>query len=333
MLAARYLAPNCIQPVEVEQPLPAEGEALIEVEACGFCGSDLGIVHGVHPRAKAPLTIGHEFCGRVVEVRGGGGEVRTGDRVTLYPLISCGRCYVCRTGNPHVCRTLRLYGIDTDGAMARFVRAPANQLVKIPEAMPARVGALLEPFAVGLHAVSRTEVRREDTAVVLGAGPIGLITALSLRLAGVERIFVSEVQPYRLALAASLGFRAVDSADAAAAIREATGGEGADVLFECAGYPPVALQMTDMVRPRGVIVNVGVFKKPAEVNLQAVNFRELTIIGSRVYTLDDFRRAVELSSAAPLEQLVTHEFPLSQVSEAFATFDGGDAVCKVLVRP
>jgi 2-desacetyl-2-hydroxyethyl bacteriochlorophyllide A dehydrogenase len=277
--------------------------------------------------------VGHEFCGRVVEICGDSAGIRVGDRVTLYPLISCGRCYVCRNGNPHVCRMLRLYGIDTEGGMAGFVKAPARQLIKIPESMQSAVGALLEPFAVGLHAVSRVSVRAGDTAVVLGGGPIGLITALSLRLAGVQRIFISELQPFRLQLARSLGFTAVNAGGVAEVVRETTGGEGADVLFECAGYAPVALQMTDLVRPRGVIVNVGVFKKPVEVNLLAVNFKELSIVGSRVYAMSDFERAVELAPSVPLVELVTHQFPLARVTEAFATFKAGENVCKVLVEP
>lgn len=333
MLAARYLAPGCVRPVEIERPVPGEGEALIQVEVCGFCGSDIGIIGGVHPRARPPLTVGHEFCGRVVEIAGDGAGVRVGDRVTLYPLISCGSCYVCRAGHPHVCRTLRLYGFDREGGMAEFVKVPARQLLKIPDSMPPAIGALLEPFAVGLHAVSRTAVGPDDMAVVLGGGPIGLITALSLRLAGVRRIYISELQPFRLKLAERLGFAAVTPENAGEVIRGATGGEGADVLFECAGHAPAALQMTHLVRPRGVIVNVGVFKKPAEVDLLAVNFKELSILGSRVYAFSDFERAIELAPSVPLSDLVTHEFPLLRVAEAFDTFKAGENVCKVLVAP
>jgi (R,R)-butanediol dehydrogenase / meso-butanediol dehydrogenase / diacetyl reductase len=336
MLAARYLAPNRVEAVEIDLPAPGPGEALIEVEVCGICGSDLAIVAGSHPRAKAPLTIGHEFCGRVVAMGGNdGGRIREGDRVTLYPLISCGACYVCRNGAPHVCRTLRLYGIDAEGGMAGFVKAPLSSLVRLPDEMSGKTGALIEPLAVGIHAVSRTGVAPQDTAVVLGAGPIGLITAMALRLRGVERIFVSEPEPFRLRMAEHFGFTPLDagSGETLERVREATAGEGADVLFECTGHPRAALEMTDMVRPRGVIVNVGVFKKPVEVNMQAVNFKEISIIGSRVYSMDDFAEAAWQAGNLPLEHLVTHEFPLERVGEAFALFRSGENVCKVLLRP
>src|ERR1700694_200298 len=107
MMAARYLGPNSFEPVEVPVPSLGEDEALVRVEACGFCGSDLGIVSGLHPRAKPPLTIGHEFCGRIVEISRGSHTLTEGDRVTSYPLISCGQCFACRHGNEHVCRQLR----------------------------------------------------------------------------------------------------------------------------------------------------------------------------------------------------------------------------------
>src|SRR5271170_2263169 len=109
MLAARYLAPNRIEPTQVPVPLIGDEEVLVKVEACGFCGSDLAIVAGVHPRAKAPLTLGHELSGRIVEVRSVNTSLSVGDLVTAYPLISCGRCYACRSGSPHVCRSLGLY--------------------------------------------------------------------------------------------------------------------------------------------------------------------------------------------------------------------------------
>lgn len=335
MLAARYLAPNRIEAVELATPIVEEGEALVRVEACGICGSDLTIVAGLHPRARAPLTLGHEFCGQIVEIRStAGGTFKAGDRVSVYPLISCGHCFVCRHDNPHACRALRLYGFDADGGMAEFVKLPLTSLLKIPDSLSTTVGALIEPLAVGVHAVSRVPIQPADTVVVLGGGTIGLVTALAARASGVARILVTDIAPARIELARQLGFEAFDAGDAGLAhlIFDVTDGEGADVVFECTGAPPAALQMTDLVRCHGTIVNVGVFKKPAALNLQAVNFKELTLIGSRVYSWRDFQLAIQMAPSLPVEKIATLGIPLRRVSDAFALLMSGAHVGKVLIQ-
>lgn len=335
MIAAQYLGPECVQPMRTAMPVPVQGEALIRVEACGICGSDLGIISGRHPRAKPPLTIGHEFCGRVVERNGGTGEIRVGDRVALYPLISCGECYVCRHGQPHVCRNLRLYGFDTDGGMAEYVKVPLRSLLKLPDSMPPVIGALLEPLAVAIHSVDRVQVRPEDTVVVMGAGPIGLLVSLVLRHLGVHRIFVTDIVDFRLDMARQLGLDAHNAGSDAVeeSVRDATGGEGADVVFECAGSRSSALQMTRLARCRGAVVNVSVFKEPAPIDLQAVNFKELSLIGSRVYARQDFRKAIEIAPLLPLAQLVSHRLPIGHVAEAYRLLKTDQRVGKVLIEP
>ena len=199
MLAARYNGPDRIEAEEVPMPLIGAGEALIEVEACGFCGSDINIVAGTHPRAKAPLIIGHELSGRIVKLDGGDHHgLAVGDSVTTYPLISCGKCYACLHGNPHVCRQLRLYGFDADGGMAQFVKLPIESLMKLPRNMPPSIGALIEPLAVAVHGVGRADIEGAQVMAVLGAGPIGILTALVARRRGVPHVLISDVLPARL---------------------------------------------------------------------------------------------------------------------------------------
>ena len=151
MLAARYLGPHRMRPETVSLPEIGDGEALIEVEACGFCGSDINIVAGTHPRAKAPLTLGHELSGRIVQIKTSTSALAIGDRITMYPLISCGHCHACTHGIPHVCKDLRLYGIDVDGGMAQFVKLPLSSLVKLPDEMSDRIGALIGHFIWQFH--------------------------------------------------------------------------------------------------------------------------------------------------------------------------------------
>ncbi|MGD1062944.1 MAG: alcohol dehydrogenase catalytic domain-containing protein [Terracidiphilus sp.] len=334
MLAARYLAPNQIEPVDVPLPALGENEALVKVEACGFCGSDLSIVAGVHPRARGPLTLGHEFCGTITDINSSSSSFQRGDFVTAIPLISCGQCYACRNGMPHVCRTLKLYGFDVDGAMAEFVRLPVSSLLKLPPTMSSFAGAVIEPLAVAVHGVSLAPIDMARTAVIMGAGPIGLLTALVAKSRDVPTVLISDVLPFRLALARKLGLRAVAAGEELRnAVIEETSGDGSDLVFECAGNSATGKAMTELVRSRGTIVNLGVFKRPVEIDMQAVNFKEIILRGSRVYTRRDFESAIHLAENIPVREVVTHSFPLIEVQAAFDCFRNGADVCKVLIVP
>ena len=333
MLAARYLGPHRVKPQEVSLPEIRNEEALIEVEACGFCGSDINIVAGTHPRAKAPLTLGHELSGRIVQIQTSESKLAIGDRVTTYPLISCGHCYACTHGHPHVCKDLKLYGFDVDGGMAQFVKLPVSSLMKLPDGMSARVGALIEPLAVAVHGVARTNLHQVKLAVVLGAGPIGLLTALVAQARGIPQVIISDVLTSRRELAESLGLRAVEAGENLRhMVMELSGQNGADLLFECAGHPSSALEMSTLVRSRGVIVNLSVFKKPVAIDMQTINFKEIEILGSRVYERKDFETAIELAINLPLERIVTHAYSLHDVGAAFEQFRSGE-VCKALILP
>jgi (R,R)-butanediol dehydrogenase/meso-butanediol dehydrogenase/diacetyl reductase len=333
MLAARYLGPHRVKPQEVSLPEIGDEEALIEVEACGFCGSDINIIAGTHPRAKAPLTLGHELSGRIIQIRTSNSALGIGDRITTYPLISCGHCHACTHGNPHVCTNLRLYGFDVDGGMAQYVKLPVSSLIKLPDGMSARIGALIEPLAVAVHGVARATLENVQLAVVLGAGPIGLLTALVAQARGIPQVIISDVLASRKEFAESLGLRAVDAGEnLRKLVMELSDQNGADLIFECAGHPSSALEMSALVRSRGVIVNLGVFKKPVPIDMQAINFKEIEILGSRVYERKDFETAIGLAMQLPLERIVTHAYSLQDVGAAFEQFRSGE-VCKALILP
>lgn len=325
-----YQGPNKISVEEVPVPVPNEDEVLIKVSHAGICGSDLYIYSGTHPRATAPLIIGHEFSGTIVQ---GNGHIKEGEHVTVYPLISCGKCYTCKTGNSYVCEALGLYGIDAPGGMAEYVKVPADVIIPVPENIDLKTAALIEPIAVTVHAVKRAGAKAEDTAVVFGAGPIGLMLSAVLKVLGLKKILVVEMNPYRLQVAKELGFTVIDSKneDPIKVIKEHTDGVGADVVFDCAAHPSVAAILTQAVRVKGTIEIVGSYKKPAEFPLLDIEFKELTIVGTRVYEKEDFEKAVELlESDFPFEKLITHVYKVEYAQDGFDILtSGGDAI-KVL---
>lgn len=333
MAAAVWVGPGKLETRHVPLPELPEGSALVRVEYTGLCGTDFSIVQGTHPRAEAPLIMGHEITG-VVEVPGAGGPP-AGTRVAVEPLITCGHCRPCRDGYPHVCRNLGLYGIDAPGGLAEFLALPAGALVPVAAHVPAREAALAEPLAVAVHAVNRSGLKGGDKAAVFGAGPVGILTAMVARQAGAS-VLISEPSAERAAAARMLGFDTVPAgADPVQAVGTATGGDGADVVFDTAGHPSVAAVLPAAARVRGTVVLVGVHKKPAEVDLQAITFAELTVVGVRVYTRADVEHAVGLleADALGLGRLPVQVFDLDRTAEAFELAMSAGPVLKVLVTP
>lgn len=318
MKALVYAGPKKAELRDVETGEKKEGQIKIDVTHCGVCGSDIGIYLGTHPRAKAPLVFGHEFLGVAAE---DGKRIKKGDRVVPYPLLSCGHCKACRNGNEHVCNTLGLIGIDVDGGMCESVYVDEDVLYKVPEGVSDKAAAVIEPLAVLVHAIHMSGFEPLDTAVVAGAGPIGMLCAVMLKHAGASQIFISDVAEKRLEAARELGMIPVNplKEDLEAVVKAATDGEGCDVFFECSGAAAAAVQMTDVTRVRGKICMVSVHKQPHEVNLRDVNFKEQTLVGTRVYTKDEFGQAVELTKKleSQLEKIVTHVVPLRESEKVF----------------
>lgn len=319
--------PNKVEVMEKELP-DYTGKVLIKVKYAGICGSDLSIFHGKHPRAKMPLVAGHEFVGEVAAVAEGlDTDLKPGDRVVVNPIYYCGRCRACMQGAYTVCNHLKLIGIDCDGGMAQYATAWPKNVMKLPEDLEWDLAALIEPVAVVMHGMRMLEPRFFGSAVVTGGGPMGILSAIFLRSAGMSQVIVSEVNEVRLARAAAMGFKTVNPSkcDVVQEILKLTGGEGADTLVEASGSPYVSKQVTEMVQPRGKILMLSVFKEPALVNLRDINFKEQHIIGTRVYNDLDFHDAIEFTRThkADLRNVISHVFELDQGVEAFAAASGG----------
>jgi threonine dehydrogenase-like Zn-dependent dehydrogenase len=243
--------------------------------------------------------MGHESSGRIVE---GHTELAPGTPVVIFPLVSCGVCRACRSGIPHVCETLRLVGIDSDGGMATLASLPSANVMPIPATLDLKKAAFIEPLAVGVHAVRRSGYQAGDSAIVYGAGPIGMSVAMCLRYFGASSIVLIEGSPFRRQVAESLGFMTTEpSAGLAERIRNLTGETEADICFDCAAHPSVQESILSLLRVQGTMVVVGSYKAPAAVDLLRIEFRELTILGTRVYSRDDFRNAIRLIASGTVD--------------------------------
>jgi 2-desacetyl-2-hydroxyethyl bacteriochlorophyllide A dehydrogenase len=260
-----------------------------------------------------------------------------GDRVVAEPLISCGRCEACRLGHWHVCRKLGLLGIHANGAFAQYVCVASDKLVRVPDGLEDRAAALAEPFAVGFHVCRRGELRNGETALVIGAGPIGLVIGMVAKVSGADVTFC-EVNPERIDQARSFGFPVVDgNQEPAAALAGATQGEGFDAVFEVSGSQPGVLLATEACRIRGRVVQVGFFGRRPEAELMKVIFKELTLIGSRVYSFDDFRRTMPMlarivgQGAFDVCRLISETCPLDAVEASIHRMIRGEVRGKILV--
>ncbi|KRD44704.1 hypothetical protein ASE38_11600 [Cellulomonas sp. Root930] len=332
MTAARWLAADTVEVTQVPVPEVPEGWALVRIAYDGVCGTDLSILHGMHPRAAAPLILGHEMSGWV-ETAGSTGPP-AGTLVVVEPLISCGECKACRDGLTHVCNRLGLYGIDAPGAMAQLVALPPEVLHAVPDGVDPRTATLAEPLAVAVHAVDLSGMQAGDTVAVYGAGPIGVLTALVARHAGAAHVVVTEPSAWRREVAAGLGFTVVaPDSTMAGTLAPLTGGEGADTTFDSAAHPTVAAELASTTRVRGRIVIVGVYKQPTPIDLQAICFKEQSVVGVRVYTSADVTRAIELIADGLLEGFPTRAFALDDVAAAFDAAASGQDCLKVLVTP
>jgi (R,R)-butanediol dehydrogenase/meso-butanediol dehydrogenase/diacetyl reductase len=334
MHAACYVGDKTLTVIRQEPRLPGPGEVAIDVAYTGICGTDLHILHGaMDARVTLPAVLGHEMSGTISAVGVGVGGWSAGDRVTVMPLVWCGHCPACRAGYQHVCHNLDFLGIDSPGSMQSSWTVSENVLVSVPPTLSLEAGALAEPTAVAVHDVRRAGLRDGERAVVVGGGPIGILIACVARASGAD-VLVLELSEPRREFAGTLGLRAIDptAGDVQALVAEWTGDAGADVAFEVSGAVVGIETAIQSLGVRGRLVVVGIHSTPPAVNLFRVFWRELTLIGARVYERGDFEHAVRLldSGAIPAAQLITRIDPLGEVAAAFAELESGRAM-KMLI--
>jgi (R,R)-butanediol dehydrogenase/meso-butanediol dehydrogenase/diacetyl reductase len=332
--AACYIGDKTLTVIECEPRSPAPNEVAIDVAYTGICGTDLHILHGaMDARVSLPAVLGHEMSGTISAV---GDDVEgwsSGDRVTVMPLVWCGHCPACRAGHQHICHNLDFLGIDSPGSMQGSWTVPQKVLVSLPSTLSLQAAALAEPTAVAVHDVRRAGLREGERALVVGGGPIGILIACTARAVGAD-VLVLELSESRRAFAETLGLRVVDptASDVEALVADWTENAGADVAFEVSGAVAGLETAVQSLAVCGRIVVVAIHSTPPPLNLFRIFWRELTLLGARVYERRDFEQAVQLlgSGAIPAAQLITQIEPLGDVAAAFAELESGRAM-KVLV--
>src|SRR5713101_3384898 len=335
MKAAAFSRQNEMALIDAPEPTAGAGQVVLKVHDCGICGSDLHACQ--YGMGMPPGSImGHEFCGEVCEIGAGVSGFRVGERVAGLPFVFCGECERCTSGMEIHCQNLKGLGLgQLPGAYAEYVACPAASLFKLPDTISSRDGALVEPLSVGLHAVKRSRLKPGMTAVVMGAGPIGLATLTWAKGKGAA-VVVSELAEGRSELARKLGADVVvnpNSQNPADKVRELTG-HNPDLVFECIGIKGTLSQAIDMVAPRGQVVVVGVCMEPDEIQPLQCILREVNVNFVLGYDPSDFAETIDALATRKIkpQPMVTDIIGVEQVPEMFQTLRSPGAHAKVLVE-
>jgi (R,R)-butanediol dehydrogenase/meso-butanediol dehydrogenase/diacetyl reductase len=336
MKAAIFRGAGHIEVTEVPTPEPMPGEVLVRVHYCGICGTDLEAYQtGMY---EPGLVIGHEFAGEIVALGEGVQGWAIGERVTADNALPCGRCWFCRQGRPSLCQELLSPGITLDGGMAEYVRLPVLLLHRLPQGVSTRQGALVEPLTIALHGVRSSALKPGDWALVLGAGPIGLLTLQCALLAGARQVLVVEVNPKRAAIARELGAASVlhpQRDNLAVEVAARTDGLGPDVVYVCTGAAPAFESALGLVRRGGQVFVLGLCPEPVPTDFMSVVLSELDIRGGYLGH-GAFPAALDYlaQGRVRVDPLISHEIALEDVVEqGFEQMLRADTeAIKVLVR-
>jgi (R,R)-butanediol dehydrogenase / meso-butanediol dehydrogenase / diacetyl reductase len=336
MKAAAFKQQNEMAVIDVAPPKAGAGEVVLKVHNCGICGSDLHAVQygmGLRP----DTVMGHEFCGEIHELGAGVTGFRGGDRVTSLPFISCDECEACQRDDGMHCAKIRGLGLgQLPGGYAEYVMCGARSLLKLPDNVSSREGALVEPLSVGLHGVSRAKLKPGAGVVVMGAGPIGLSTMLWAKAKGAGAVIVSELAPGRTELAMKLGADAVvnpSKQNPADAVREITG-RAPEVVFECIGVKSTLESAINLVGLHGRVVVLGVCLEPDQVTPLTCVLKEIGIEFIVGYTRAEFQETIDALASGKIkaEAMITDVIPIDRVPEMFDALKNPGSHAKVMVE-
>lgn len=331
MKALVYTGPHSLALQDVPMPVPGAGEVLIRVDAVGICGSDLHAYHGHDARRPAPLVLGHEAAGTIAAGH------RAGERVTVNPLVTCGRCPACEAGRSHLCPRRQILSMPPrPGAFAEYVCVPEGNLVPVPDGLSIERAALAEPLAVSYHAVNqgaRLLGRPLSGArcVVLGGGAIGLGAALVLAMQGAGEIRLAEPNAERRAVVA----RGAPRVHAYAPGDDGEPGpDSADLILDAVGSRSTRVAASRLARPGAVIVHIGLLPGEEGLDIRKITLQEIVVSGSYCYTMQEFRDVVDALADGRLGDLDwLEQRPLSEGACAFIDIDAQRAAPKIVLQP
>ncbi|MEM2178522.1 MAG: alcohol dehydrogenase catalytic domain-containing protein [Candidatus Methanomethylicaceae archaeon] len=332
MKRAKLIAPKKFIIEEVDIPKPALNEVLIKVKACGICGTDLHAYHGEHPFISYPIVPGHEFSG-IVE--------KTGEHVVVEPLLTCGKCYNCKIGRYNICNDLKVIGCQTDGAFAQYITIPINKVFSIPKDMSFEEATFVEPTAVGIHAIKKAGNMKGERIIIMGAGPIGLIVLQLSKIFGAKEIIITDILNSRLKLAKEFGATYainIREIDLVKWVYDTFGRDGIDKVFECVGGNQniTINQAINLTRKGTKIILIGVFKRSLPIEINLIQDRELEIVGSLVYTSNDFSEAIDLlyKKKINVNRLISKVLPLEKVEDAMKMLvEEKERNIKIILKP
>lgn len=307
--------------VEKERPVEKENEALLKIKYCGICGSDLATYTGNQPFASYPRIPGHEFSAEIVEVGENDLGLEKGMIVTANPYFNCGKCYSCERGHLNCCESNETMGVQRDGSFSEYIVMPIERIYP-SDKLDAQTLALVEPFSIGYHAISRGDIKKGDKVLIFGAGAIGIFAMISAKLKGAE-VYVTDMHESRLNKAIELGADGIiniSKEDLEERVNEITDSKGMDICVEAVGAPETFLDAIENVAFAGQIILIGNGKREVTFNQSVLLQKELDVIGSR-NSLKEMKELVNILENDELDvdikNIITAVYPFDQSTEAF----------------
>ncbi len=336
MKAIMIAEPGKIKIEEIPMPVLKEGEALLKIKYCGICGADVASYTGNQPFTTYPRIPGHEFSAEIAEIGENNKGLKVGDVVTANPYFNCGECYSCRRGIVNACTDNQTMGVQRDGSFCEYVAMPIERIIP-GKGLSAKELALIEPFSISCHALSRCEVKAGDTLLIMGAGPIGLFALIKAKAMG-ARVMIADLLDNRLNLAKEYGADRIvntKNEDIIEATREFTNGDMFDVTVEACGAPETFMNCIDAAATGANVILIGNGKRNTTFLHSIILKKELNIFGSRNAFTKDFEELIDLVAAgkADVLKMVSGVYPMSKATDAFEALSHNDgSLAKLLIQ-
>lgn len=322
-----------------EPQITQDNQVKIRVRSTGICGSEIHAYHGLHAWRVPPLVSGHEFAGDIVEVGSGVKDYKVGDRVTAEPQYGCGECPLCKKGKYNLCADKKILGATYwSGSFGEYIVTPESTLVRLSDDVSYDEGALIEPIAVGMHAVRTNNVSEQDTVVIIGVGTIGLGVYLSAKIFNPKKIILIDVVEFNLEKAKEMGAEhVINSAkeDVLAKVMELTDGQGADITFLAFGNAATVKQAAQVTTRGGIVSEIAVMPDGVAFPYPDLQIKELTLVGSNMYVREDYEVVCQAigDGKMDLSKFITKTYPIEQMPEAMEVMDKrAEPIVKIMLQ-